>query len=65
MKWTQELGGDHEGKKSFKRPRNRQEDDIKMNVQQIGWSGVDRIDLAQYRDSWRDVVREVMNIRVP
>jgi hypothetical protein len=36
-----------------------------MNVQQIGWSGVDRIDLAQYRDSWRDVVREVMNIRVP
>jgi len=30
----------------------------------IGWSGEDRIDLAQYRDSWRDVVKEVMNIQV-
>jgi hypothetical protein len=37
----------------------------KMDLQEIGWEGVDWIELAQDRDRWRDVVKTVMNLRVP
>jgi hypothetical protein len=36
-----------------------------MNLRNIGWGGVDWIDLAQDRDKWRALVNTVMNIRVP
>jgi hypothetical protein len=38
---------------------------IKADIQEMGWGGLDWIDLAQYRDRWREVVNERMNFRVP
>jgi hypothetical protein len=40
-------------------------DNIKMDLREIGWDGVDWIDLAQDRDQWRALVNTVMNLRVP
>jgi hypothetical protein len=40
-------------------------DNIKIDFREIGWDGMDRIDLAQDRDQWRALVRAVMNLRVP
>jgi hypothetical protein len=40
-------------------------DNIKMDLREIGWDGVDWIDLAQDRDQWRVLVRAVMNLRIP
>jgi hypothetical protein len=42
----------------------RWEDNIKMDVQQLGWGGMDWIDLGQDRDRWRAVVNAVMNLHV-
>jgi hypothetical protein len=39
-------------------------DNIKMDLLEIGWGGVDWIDLAQDRDKWRALVNAVMNLRV-
>jgi len=36
-----------------------------MGLQEVGWGGRDRIDLAQYRDGWQARVNVVMNVRVP
>jgi hypothetical protein len=36
-----------------------------MDLREIGWDGVDLVDLAQDRDQWRDLVNTVMNFRVP
>jgi hypothetical protein len=36
-----------------------------MDLEEVGWDGVDRIDLAQNRDRWRAYVNAVMNLRVP
>jgi hypothetical protein len=36
-----------------------------MNLKEIGWGGIDWIDLAQDRDKWRALVNTVMNLRVP
>jgi hypothetical protein len=47
------------------RPRRRWVDNIKMDLRDIGWDGVDWIDLAQDRDQWRALVNTVMNLRVP
>jgi hypothetical protein len=41
------------------------ENKIKMDVREIGWDGVDWIELAQDRDQWRALVNTVMNHRVP
>jgi hypothetical protein len=38
---------------------------IKMYVREIGWDGLDWIDLAQDRDQWRALANTVMNLRVP
>jgi hypothetical protein len=59
------LVGKSEGKRPLGRPRLRWEDNIKLDLREIGWSGVDWIDLAQVRDQWRAVVNTVMNLRVP
>jgi hypothetical protein len=40
-------------------------DNIKMDLREIGWDGMDWIDLAQDRDQWMDLVNMAMNLRVP
>jgi hypothetical protein len=40
-------------------------DNIKINLREIGWDGMDWIDLAQDRDQWRALVNTIMNLRVP
>jgi hypothetical protein len=47
------------------RPRRRWVDNIKMDLREIGWDGVDWIDLAHDRDQWRARVNTVMNLRAP
>jgi hypothetical protein len=54
-----------EGKRPLGRPRRRRVDNIKMDLREIGWDGMDWIDLAQARDKWRALVNTVMNLRVP
>jgi hypothetical protein len=54
-----------EGKRPLGRPRRRWVDNIKMDLREIGWNGMDWIDLAQDRDQWKDLVNAVMNLRVP
>jgi hypothetical protein len=58
------LVGRPEGRRPLGRPRRRWEDNIKIELQKVGW-GVDWIDMAQDRDRWRAVVSAVMNLRVP
>jgi len=53
-----------EGKRPFGRPRYRWEDNIKMDLQEVGCGGRDWIELAQGRDRWQTLVNAVMNIRV-
>ena len=54
-----------EGKRSLGRSRLRREDNIKMDLQQVGCGNMDWIDRAQDRDSWRALVNTVMNLLVP
>ena len=54
-----------EGKRPVGRPRRRWEDNNKMDVEAVGWGGLDWIDLAQERERWRTLVNAVMNLRVP
>jgi len=54
-----------EGKRPLGRPRRRWEDNIKMDLQEVGCGGVDWIEVAQERDSWRAPVNVAMNLRVP
>jgi hypothetical protein len=54
-----------EGKRPLGRLTSRWEDDIKMDLKEIGWSGMDWIDLAQDMDNWRAlIVNMLMNLRV-
>jgi len=57
--------GKPEGKKPLGRPRRRWEDNIKIDVQEVGCGSMDWIELAQDRDRWRALVTAVMNLRVP
>jgi hypothetical protein len=59
------LVGKPMGKRPLGRPRHRWEEDIKMDLQEVGCGGLDWIDLAQYSDRWRALVNAVMNLRVP
>ena len=47
------------------KPRRRWEDNIKMDLKEMGCGGMACIDLAQDRDRWREVVNAVMNLGVP
>ena len=57
--------GKHEGKRPLGRPRSRWEDNIKMDLQEVGGGGMDWISLTQDRDRWQALVNAVMNVRVP
>jgi hypothetical protein len=54
-----------EGNRPLGRPRHRWEDNIRMDLTEIGWGGMDWIDLAQDRDQWRALVNTVMNLWIP
>jgi hypothetical protein len=59
------LVGKPEGKRPLGRPRRKGVDNIKIDLRETGWDGVDWIDLAEDRDQWRALVNTVMNLRVP
>jgi hypothetical protein len=59
------LVGRPEERRTLGRPRRRWEDNIKMDLREIGFGDVDWIHLVQVRDTWRAVVNTVMNLRVP
>jgi hypothetical protein len=58
------LAGKPEGRRPLGRPRHRWEDGIRMDLEEIGWGGVEWVHLAQDRGRWRAVVNAVMNLRV-
>ena len=57
--------GKPEGKRPLGRPRRRWENNIKMDLQEVGGGRGDRMELAQDRDGWRALVGTVRNFRVP
>jgi hypothetical protein len=59
------LVGKPEGKRPLGRSRRRGVENIKIDLREIGWDGMDWIDLVQDRDQWRAFVNTVMNLRVP
>jgi len=54
-----------EGKRPFRRPRRRWEDNIEMELQEEGMGGMDWIDLDQDRDRWRALVKALRNVWAP
>jgi hypothetical protein len=59
------LVGRQEGKRPLGRPRRRWVDNIKVDLREVGWDGMDWIELAQDRDQWRALMNTVINLRVP
>jgi hypothetical protein len=59
------LVGKPEGKRPLGRPKRRWEDNIKMDLQEVGCGSMDQIELAQYRDRWQALVNAVMNLWIP
>jgi len=64
-KCVQHFGWKPEGKRPLGRPRRRWEDNITMDLKDIGWEGVDWVHLGQDRYQWCAFVKTVMNFRVP
>jgi len=58
------LVGKPEGKRPIGRPKLRFEDNIKMDLRDVGCGDMDWIDLAQDRDRWRVFVNPVMDLRI-
>jgi hypothetical protein len=56
--------GKQEVKRPLGRPRNRWVDNIKIDVRETGWDGMDWIDLTHDRDQWRALVNTVMNLQI-
>jgi hypothetical protein len=59
------LVGKPEGRRPLGSPRRRWEDNIKIDLREVGCGGADLVDLAEDRDRWRALVCTVMNLRVP
>jgi hypothetical protein len=59
------LVGKPEGRRPLGRPRRRWEDNIKIDLREVGWGGMDWINVAQDRDRWRALVNVAMNLQVP
>jgi hypothetical protein len=59
------LVGKSEGKRPLGRPRRRREDNIKMDLQEVGGGGGNWMELAEDRETWWALVSTVMNFRVP
>jgi hypothetical protein len=59
------LVGRPEGRRPLGRTRRRWEDNIKMDIREVGWEDMNWIEMAQDRDRWRALVNAVMNLRVP
>ena len=59
------LVGKPEGKRPLGTPRHRWEDNIQIDLQEVGCGGMDWIELAQDKDRWQALVTVVMNLRVP
>jgi hypothetical protein len=57
------LVGKPEGKTPLGRPRHRWEDNMKMDLQEVGCEGMEWIELARDRDRWRALTNAVMNLR--
>jgi hypothetical protein len=57
--------GKPKGKSTLGRPVHRWVDNIKMDLREIGWDGMDWVDVAQDRDQWRVLLNTVMNLQVP
>jgi hypothetical protein len=57
--------GKPEGKTPLGRPRHRWVDNIKMDLREIGWEGMDWSDVAEDRDQWKAFVKTVLNLRDP
>jgi hypothetical protein len=60
-----EVVGKPEGKRPLGRPRPRWVDNIRMDLGEVGWGGVDWIGLAKVRNRWRALVNSVLNLWVP
>jgi hypothetical protein len=61
-----DIGGESQiRKRPLERPRHRWVDNIKMDLTEIGWDGMDWIDLAQDMDQWSALVNTVINLQVP
>ena len=75
MRWVGHVGegrgvhkvlvGKPEGKRPLGRPRRRWEDNIKMDLQEVGRGCGDWMELTEVRDRWRALVSTVTNFRVP
>jgi hypothetical protein len=59
------LVGKHEGKRPLGRPRRRWEDNLKLDLEEVGGGRGDWKELAQDRDGWRALVSAVQKFRVP
>jgi hypothetical protein len=59
------LIGKPEGERPRERPRRRCEDNVRVDLREIGWKGVDWIRMDRDRDQWRPLVDTEMNLRLP
>jgi hypothetical protein len=59
------LVGKPEGKRPLWRPRRRWDDNNQMDLQEVGYGGMDWVELAQDRNSWWALMNAVMNLGVP
>jgi hypothetical protein len=63
--WKRRMRTGYWWESQMERPKSKWVDNIKVDLREIGWDGMDWIDLAHERDLWRALVNTVMNLRVP